>query len=202
MRYLNFLRRKRGLAGKEKIRIAVCGSCVGAGSTHLSIMLANYCANVCGLRTVITECDNHKDFLKICIETGRVRNDYRKFSYKNITFILEDDNEAMSKTLDSAEVIIYDCGCVGAKNEIYRLVDIRYAVLSASIYRMAKTLRFVDELGCECIYTCMFGGDKQIKVLSGKTDEPVLRIPYEGDPFHLSGRTASWISNMLYKHLF
>ena len=68
--------------------------------------------------------------------------------------------------------------------------------------RMAKTLRFVDELGCECVYMCTFGGDKQIKVLSGKTDEPVLRIPYEGDPFHLSGRTAGWISNMLYKHLF
>ncbi len=202
MRYLNFLRKKRGLAGKEKIRIAVCGSCAGAGSTHFSIMLANYCANVCGLRTVITECDNHKDFLKICIETGRVRNDYRKFSYKNITFILENDKEAALKLMDSAEIIIYDCGCVGVRNEIYQLADIRYAVLSASIYRMAKTLRFVDELGCRSVYMCMFGGDKQIKILSGKTDEDILRIPYEGDPFHLSGRTAGWIGNILYGHLF
>lgn len=202
MRYLNFLRKKHGLADKGKINIAVCGSCSGAGSTHFSIMLANYCANVCGLRTVITECDNHKDFLKICIETGKVRDDYRKFSYKNITFIQEEDIEASQKTMDSAEVIIYDCGCAGVNNKIYQLADVRYAVLSASIYKMAKTLRFMDESGCDCIYTCMFGGDKQVKMLSGRTEKEIFRIPCERDPFCLSGRTVNWISNILYERLF
>jgi hypothetical protein len=166
-----------------------------AGSTHLAIMLANYFANVCGVRTVVAECDNHRDFLKISIETDKVARDYRKFTYKNITFVTCEENS--SGIADGAEVVIFDCGSETDAAKVFELADKKYAVLSASIYRMAKSKRFIENVRCDCMYTCMFGGDAQVRELSQKIKGRIERIPFEKDPFCLSKGTVRWLGEIV-----
>jgi hypothetical protein len=195
LKYSNYRGKIGGQAGDGKVKIAVAGACSTAGSTHLAIMLANYFANVRGMRTVVAECNNHRDFLKICIETDKVARDYRKFTYKNIIFATGEENG--SSAADSAEVVIFDCGSEADTAKVFELADKRFAVLSASIYRMAKSKRFIEDVRCDCVYTCMFGGDAQVRELSKETGGRIERIPFEKDPFCLSKGTVSWLREIV-----
>jgi hypothetical protein len=195
LKYSNYREKNGGLAGDGRLKIAVAGACSSAGSTHFAIMLANYFANVCGVRTVVAECDNHRDFLKISIETDKVAHDYRKFTYKNIIFATGEENG--SSAADSAEVVIFDCGSEADTAKVFELADKRFAVLSASVYRMAKSKRFIEDVRCDCVYTCMFGGDVQVRELSKETGGRIERIPFEKDPFCLSKGTVRWLSEIV-----
>lgn len=171
----------------------MAGACVGAGSTHLAIMLANYFTNVYGLRTALVESGGQNDFLKICCETDRVRDDYRVFVYRNITFVAGEDNRESARILENAQVVVYDCGCGCMNGNVFKYADLRIAVLSASIYRVAKSLRLVSELGRECMYVCTFGGDAQMEKMARRAGVPVARIPTERDAFVLGKDTVRWI---------
>jgi hypothetical protein len=195
LKYSNYREKNGGLAGDGRLKIAVAGACSSAGSTHFAIMLANYFANVCGVRTVVAECDNHRDFLKISIETDKVAHDYRKFTYKNIIFATGEENS--SSYTDSAEVVIFDCGSEADTAKVFELADKRFTVLSASVYRMAKSKRFIEDVRCDCVYTCMFGGDVQVRELSKETGGRIERIPFEKDPFCLSKGTVRWLSEIV-----
>lgn len=147
-------------------------------------MLANHCANVYGLKTVLAECNDHRDFLKICIETDRVCRDHNQFVYKNIIFVSGEDITDRQQLIDTAEVIIYDCGCDEQRNSVlFSQADIRCVVLSASIYRMSKTYRCIEKMNGECIYACIFGDDRQIRNLSEKAGQKIVKIPFQGNPF-------------------
>jgi hypothetical protein len=198
LKYLNYRGKNGGAARDGKpgvLKIAVAGACSTAGSTHFAIMLANYYANVCGVRTVLMECNNHRDFLKISLETDKVGNDYRKFMYKNITFVTRGENG--SSTTDGAEVVIFDCGSEADEAKVFELADKRFAVLSASVYRMAKSKRFIEDVRCDCVYTCMFGGDAQVRELSKEMGGRIERIPFEKDPFCLSKGTVRWLGEIV-----
>lgn len=198
MRFWGLNERKAGLADKKRIVIGVAGSCSGAGVTHTCLRIANYYANVCGYRTVIGEYGGHRDFLKICIETDKVHGDYRTFTYKGMTFVSGDEPGAREKLKDRAQVIVLDCGVLNEKSSvIFGQSDIRVVVLSAALYRMAKSVQFVDMLAASCIYVSAFGGSDQIARLSRRIGAKVLTVPYQPDPFRLSKESVCWIGSCI-----
>lgn len=198
MRFLGF--RRRGSDYRNSLKIGVAGACNGAGTTHLCIMLANYYANVMGLETVVMEYNDHRDFLKICMETGKIREDYRKFVYRNITFVTGKDMKNTQKEteiMDRARVVILDCGCMGGESEgLFSQSDIRVGVLSGSLYRIACARRVIEKTKGHCMYMAAFGSSKVVQELSRETGVRVGRIPYEDDPFCITPGTAAWIDEV------
>ena len=60
------LRKRNKCNTSSVIKVGVMGSARGVGTTHLAVMLANYYANGCGMKTCVVEFNDHKDYMRMC----------------------------------------------------------------------------------------------------------------------------------------
>ncbi len=182
------------------LKVGVLGVARGVGATHFALMLANYYANGCGLRTALVEFSGHKDYMKICDEANIKVNDIRHFSYKHIDFKVCDKSQDIALCFSQKyEVVIIDMTSEKAESltELKRC-DIKLVVGSTDMWRIGRIRKLFSELGNIPVTVAFFMGNPNIVNRIGKEyKQSVFLIPPEPDPLKISSQTMYLLKKLL-----
>lgn len=185
---------------KRPCKIGVMGSGRGNGTTHLAIMLANYCANGCGLATAAIEYGSHRDYMKICDETRTRAEDIRHFSYKGIVFhTCCSSMEVANCLLEKKDVVVLDLNaCDEAALEEFFRCDIRIAVGAVSLWKLAELQKMMKRLeSTEYVLAVVSPDDRRLKeILDGR--QTFFNIPIEPNPFYITSDTMYQLKSLLH----
>jgi len=185
---------------QEVQKIGILGACNAVGTTHLSMMTANYCANCKGLKTALVECNNHKDYIRICNETKNIGKDIYHFSYQHIDFI---SGITPKKLADLAyqgyHAIILDCSM---EHDFYFAeflrCDIRIVVCSTELYKIGNSRRLLNDVKKIPVQAAAFCADKKAKAgLEKEFKRVIMDIPMECNSLYIGSTTCNWFDRLL-----
>ncbi|MCI8427885.1 MAG: hypothetical protein HFJ03_10190 [Lachnospira sp.] len=198
-KFLGHVKRK-DIRINKPLKIGIIGAGRGVGTTYLAMMAANFCANFKGFKTALVECNNNKDYMKICNETSNMGTDMYDFLYKNIQFI----SEATPKKIAQLELkgyhrIIFDCSVDYELGfiEFFRC-DVRIVVCSTQLYKIGCTKKLLSDVKDIPVKAVVFCADKKAKAKIEKDFKRVIKdIPMEYNSLCIKPETCNWISQLL-----
>lgn len=174
--------------------IAVGGVAGGSGSTHTSLMLANYLSNTTKSPVAIWEagpnpCFDFYDY----ILNGEINESRKRFDKKNITFFKRSvDYRQIKSVAHDFTYLIIDLGYIEKQNtknlEIFADSDLPVLVGSASEWRTGEIFKFChgnlnlpqDRWRVALPLANEKSREGMAEILRGR---PVFRIPSQTDPF-------------------
>lgn len=199
MKLWGFKGRNKCKAGNV-LKVGVMGSARGVGTTHFSVMLANYYRNGCGLKTCLVEFNGHKDYMKICDEAGIEVKDIRQYSYKGIEFRVCQDAKAVADCVTGEyEVVIIDMASEKEETlEELKRCDIRWLVGSTDMWRIGRFKKLISELENISISLAVFlGNQTKLRKLKKEYKVSVFEVPIEPNPFEVQSKTMYMLKEYL-----
>lgn len=182
------------------------GICHGVGTTHLSLMTANYFANVLGLKVAVVEFNDSNDFMKIRMETGLTYEKIKAFSYRNMYFYKSDSfNELAKISAMDYEIIIIDMqywykDCF----DEFLCSDIRIVTSSVNIWKLNDLKKFfVNNKDIDSsVYKCVSLSNDESKKheVEHEFNRKIIGVPYEPNPFNISPDSIAWIEMLLFNN--
>ncbi len=95
--------------------IGVFGLHPHAGVTWITILLAEYLANICGLKVAVIEHSQKRDLF--CLSSNKEQLEEEPFKVHNITYSLSSEKLLLNKQEQvSYDYLVYDLGCNYAKS--------------------------------------------------------------------------------------
>lgn len=184
----------------KKLKIGIMGVGRGVGTTHLSMMVADFCANFKGFKTALIECNDNKDYIKIWHEIKSIEEDMYDFLYKNIHFISGTTAKKIAQLeLEQYDVMIFDCS---RDNELgfmeFFRCNIRIVVCSAQLYKIGCTKKMLSDVKNLPIRAVIFCADKKLKAkIEKEFKKGLYDIPMEYNSLCIKPETCNWISRLL-----
>lgn len=172
----------------------------GNGTTHLAIMLANCCANGCGLRTAAIEYGNHRDYMKICDETRTKTEDIRHFTYNRIVFHICHSSMEVANCLQSGiEAAVIDInGQDDADLEEFIRCDIRILSGAVSLWKLEELRQMTKRLNDTSYILAAAAPDlRQWEALLRHKKQQIFQIPIEANPFCITSDTMYRLRKLL-----
>ena len=95
----------------EKETIGIIGAGAGAGTTHLTLLLANYLSGVKNRKTAVLEWNSHGDFDRFgvcCLGLGETKDQYQILG---VSYFPRADNETLVQCMcGDFQAVLLDCG--------------------------------------------------------------------------------------------
>ena len=180
--------------------IGVMGTARGVGTTHLAIIIANYCANVLGLNTAAVEYNQHRDYMKICDEAGIKTDDIRHFTLSGVDFYSCHSPEHVARIYaQDYEFLILDLDYADREcfQEFLRC-DLKIAVCSTAKWKIAKAYQCIQEISYNRLLTASFMAEPGTKKrLEHQLQVRLWDIPTETNPFCLTAGNLLWLKSFL-----
>lgn len=200
---MGLIRIRRGLnRWNFKGSIGVFGAGKGVGTTHFTLMLANYFANVLKVKTAVIEYNGHNDFIKICDETSDRAEDIRHFLYKGVDFFHCDTSASVTNALFTEyQIYLFDLG--QSREEYFEQFikcDFRILVCGTELWQLADAravLKRMNKISLEAV--CFMPELRRIRELERKSGRAFIHLPIEANPFCIQSENVLWIEDFLKK---
>ena len=185
-------------------RIGVFGLHPHAGVTWITILLAEYLANICGLKVAVIENSQKRDL--VCLSSNKKQPEEEPFKVHKITYSLLGEKLLMNKFHQvSYDCFVYDLGCNYAKSRDFILTCNKILLL----YKM--TPWYLDQSKVESILERDYGRlehviflgnmvTKEGRKLAGKLFKNSEFLGYEPDCFHPSRQSIQVFHNILWNY--
>lgn len=170
--------------------------------TWITILLAEYLANICGLKVVVIENSQKRDL--ICLSPNKKQVEEEPFEIHNVTYSLLGGNLHLNK-LDEVpfDCIVYDLGCNYAKSRDY----ISSCNRTLLLYTMIPW--YFDQLKAEIVLERDYGRPEHITFLGNRITKEKRKLAgrlfknseflgYEADYFHPSKQSIQVFHNILW----
>ncbi|ANS75355.1 hypothetical protein AWM70_12660 [Paenibacillus yonginensis] len=193
------------------IVVAVAGVESKVGSTHFSILIANYLTRK-GYRVALKEANASQDFNRIeqAYEGMKGFNSPNtSFTINKVDYFKSNDREGMSKLVGSGyNYLVLDIGCLEEsdwKDEFYR-AGVQFVVGAGSEWRQPKIVQFREKHKnldqSNWIYSIPF--IEKLSISDVRKELPgnlVYRIPPHPDPYKHQSDTDAFLNNVLKKYM-
>ena len=213
---LSVLRKKISKEDKAVINyktVGLIGLCNGAGTTQLSIMLANYFSNGLHLKTaIVSSCyDDAFDRLKEEVHVQKVRNyagSRKGFSYKGIDFFSGVREGFVHAITDYYDVVIVEVNLADLKE---KLADGLRDVMSCEsrifvgsmvpwkygecVKRLGRIRRLYSVKNMPIVSMTWQAG--RVKCMEREFNLKAYRAPMEADPFEMNGRAIQMLRQVV-----
>lgn len=180
--------------------IGIMGTARGVGTTHLAIIIANYCVSVLGLHTAAVEYNQHRDYMKIYDEAKIKTDDIRHFTLSGIDFYsCRSPEEVASVYAQNYEFLILDMDYAERKcfQEFLRC-DLRVVVCSTAKWKIAKAYQCIEAISANRFLAASFLAEPCVKKrLEHQWQVPLWDIPTETNPFCLTAGNLLWLKTFL-----
>lgn len=175
----------------------------GVGTTHLTIMLANYLTNGLGKTVALLELNRNKTYSEIkrmkCSKINKscfVVNGmefYEDVSYDDIPKIMANNYDYVILDISSNYIL--------GRNEFLRSHK-KIVVGSLSRWKVQEYLNYFEnmQLLCEipsCNFLSLSKDCEGIKIIKNKYPFSIDQIPFELNPFHIESNHMEWIGKLL-----
>lgn len=190
---------------KKKIRlISIMGIETGVGNTHLSIMTANYLANVLGIKVALIEYNDSNDFMKIRMETGAVSEKIKAFYYHNMFFYKAGSFSELAKIFAmDYEIIVIDMhylydGCI----EEFLCSDVRVVTSSVNTWKQRELKKFLynnKDIAVDAYKCVAFSyNEESLEAVKKNFGCNIIKVPFEPDPLYISPDSIMWLEKLLF----
>jgi hypothetical protein len=180
-----------------KLIIGLIGTHTGAGVTHLGILLAVYLSECLGYKTAFIECGRKND-MKFLQEhfyhPGEEQYTQDFFALNRVTVYQNRSLAGLPEIIgDEYDCVILDLGTDLAKHKSEFLrCDKKIVIGSLAVWKTHELEKFINTTAhiknCEqWIYAIPFTTKKAVREAEKKFKRIIYDIPYEPDPFLLSG---------------
>lgn len=193
-------------AHRGKLSVGILGTHKGCGVTHLGILLANYFSMYAGCRTAFLECHPQHDMqsLQSYVYGDPPPDNGGSFKVCRVSYYGNIKEQAIAEVVgDNYDCVILDFGTdlSRCKNEFLRC-DKRIVVSSLAPWRIYELERFIVSTGHikfsgQWIYAVPFAKSREIKRTAQDLGREICAIPYESDPFDLSGESARTLRQLI-----
>ncbi|MGG3278941.1 hypothetical protein [Paenibacillus solani] len=187
--------------------IGVGGIYEGAGTTHTSIMIANYLSRATKTPVAIWEaghkpCFHFLDYLK----NGQFHQSRPRFELKNVTFFKETTSyQQLRSVANDFRFVVLDLGCLDQHKENTELFldsDIPILVGSGSEWRMKEIMQFCQlhnkVAQDRWRITMPLARDEAVEEMGeALRGRPVFNIPFHSDPFDVQDDTDQVLEGVL-----
>ncbi len=187
--------------------IGVTGAGRGTGTTHLSLLGANYLAGCCGRRTALLEWNGHGDLAALgeaLLGRNRSRENSPGEPYRllDVDYYQRGGPELLSDCMaGSYEDIIMDLGEL--REEIRRewlRCDVIILTASLTEWKVQAFLEFLageKRLDSRWIYTAAFGSEDTRSAVERQFRISLRRIPFLPDAFRIDRAAMRWLEELL-----
>ncbi len=190
---MNFLKNQKRntkkllLNSSRSFIIAVSGIGTGAGSTHQSILIANFARRL-GTRVAICECNFSNSFSNIEKALG-YKSIQNNFKFKGVTFFKNIDNGLLNEILaQNFQVVVLD---IGKNLPLYRQhflnADLPIVVTRNSDWQKENIEYFIDtnnEIMMNRIkWLSLYSSNFELSLLKKRFGKNFLTMPFIKDPF-------------------
>ena len=189
-------------AGELQIT-GIVGVSRGVGTTHLSLLLANYLQGVCARKTAVLEWNSHGDFRrfgKMC--TGQ-SGEQDCFQIQKVDYYPQSEGSRLMKCEEEGyQEIVVDFGTIRdeAFVEFMRCNTI-WIVVSFSEWQMeafwefAGSKQFKEDKGWQ--FFSVFGSEECRNEWNKRKKPEVLQIPFSADAFTVTRPLMEWMETAL-----
>lgn len=164
-------------------RIAVVGSCVGAGCTHISIALTTF-LNSMGMRTYYVDRSEERVLQNLALARPEMRIKDGVI-YHNLFNGWIEYGPAVEPLTPPKGLYVYDCGL---GEQIPTDADIVVFVISASPWKEAVVPDYVGRSNCICLAN--FATKPEALKIAKSLKKKVYRYPISGSPFSVEKATS------------
>lgn len=192
-----------GAVNKDSYVIGILGVTSGVGTTHLSIMIGNYLANILGKTVALLELNKNNTFSRLAnLESSEEEKSCININgidfYQNIVY--EDILQIMTNRYNYVVLDISNKYILG-KNEFLRSHK-KIIIGSLSKWKIHDYFKYLDSnyLALEktpSIFLSLTKDSLYHKKIQKKYGITVKPIPFEENPFYLQSKNLQWIQELL-----
>ena len=186
----------------EKETIGIIGAGAGAGTTHLTLLLANYLSGVKNRKTAVLEWNSHGDFDRFgvcCLGLGETKDQYQILG---VSYFPLADNETLVQCMcGDFQAVLLDCGREeeGRRADLIRcrkkLVMGSFCEWQMGYYMPLLKERKQSKEGWH--YLCAFGSEESRKLAEKHMNVPILRVPCTVDAYGVTEETIRLFGQLL-----
>lgn len=181
--------------------VGVAGIGRGVGTTHFTVLYANYLAGIRRMRTAVLERNQTGEFRNMELAcTGAVR-EHKPYRVLDVDYYRECGEYEMAACMGrNYDAVLMDFGSSGAgPPREWLLCDRNILCLSFTEWQMNAGLEFLKEKrpGYQSwTYVAAFGSEETRREIKRKLGISVLRIPFSEDVFQITGRTVVFFEEL------
>lgn len=203
--WMEKIKRKESAEKKRTEVIGVVGCGFGTGTTHFSILAANYLTGVLKRRTAVLEWNDSGDFErieKVCTKKEVLKNTGNTFKILEVSYLKKAGKEALSECMNQGyETIIIDFGNdLEQAREEFRCCDRKFLLGALCEWRLEAfaelILRKKREDG-RWELLCAFGSPEAEKEFKRRLHVFLRRIPDLPDAFTVTGEAIAFFEGFL-----
>ncbi|MCI9361125.1 MAG: hypothetical protein HFG65_09220 [Hungatella sp.] len=199
----HFWKKRKGNLGEPSQIIGVIGAGPGMGTTHFSILMANYLCSGCGEKTAVLEWNHHGDFIRFgSVCTGKEAQEH-VYQIQEVDFYPKADGFCLAKCLRNRyQKIVIDFGTIQELKsaELLRCHKV-FLIISFSEWQEGA---FGDHNvwqesaareGWQCL--AAFGSEESRIQWNKRHRQAVVRIPFSVDAFTVTREQADWMKRLI-----
>lgn len=188
---------------RHTITVGVLGTGSGVGTTHLSIMITIFLSMVLGNRVAFVEMNSKGCIRQAEIIRSNIDKHNNKIFNKKVSILTQSDISDISEIVSSDyDYVIIDYGEeYDVYKQLFLLNNIKLIVGNLSWWKLQTYVSFMANTECDSTrknwkYLGNNISDKTVKYMRKAFGISIKEIPYEPDPFYLSGDTIGFLSEL------
>lgn len=194
---------RKHLIGESPQMIGLIGAGRGTGTTHLSVLMANYFCSGCGERVAVLEWNRHGDFRRFGRTCTGADTKEPVYEIQEVDFYPESDEICLAECFRKKyEKIIIDFGAI---EELKSAEALRchkvFLIVSFSEWQegafgnQGRWKECAAENGWQCL--AAFGSEESRIQWNRRCRPTVARIPFSVDAFTVTKEISDWMKQLV-----